>query len=479
MVSGHIRLFTVSLTIGILCGCALNPATGRRQLSLIGESKEISMGRKSDAEIGRSLGLYQDTSLAAYVQQMGKKLAAHSERPDLPWTFRIVDDSVVNAFALPGGFVYVTRGILAHLGSEAELAAVVGHEIGHVTARHSVNQMSKAKLAGLGLNLGTLVKPGLARFGDLTNTSLGLLFLKFSRDDESQADELGLRYMLRAGYDARPMVEVFDLLDRVSHAGNGSSVPNWLATHPAPLDRKERAQRQIAARGAGATTGKVGTRTYLGHLEGLVFGDDPRHGFFKEGAFYAPDLKFWIVFPPGWKTSNQANQVAAASPDGSGGVLITLAPETTPTAAAERFFADESVHRGASWRQEVHGLPAVSNRFTAGSGSKTVTGRIAFIAHNGRVFRVAGFVSSDKWPTYEAAITFSIASFQRLTDPNILDVEPRRIHLVELQSPTTLARYTHQHPSSIPMDQLVLINHLNPDDPLPAGRLIKRVVGGP
>src|SRR5205809_5248844 len=189
-------------------GCAVNPATGSRQLMLVSESQEIALGRDYDQQVAASVGIYPDSELQRYIQQFGARLAATSERPNLPWSFRVVDDPVVNAFTLPGGFIYVTRGILAHLNSEAELAGVVGHEIGHVTARHSASQMSKQQLAQIGLVVGTIASPEFARYAGVASAGLGVLFLKFSRDDESQADHLGLRYMRRAAYDPREMPHV-------------------------------------------------------------------------------------------------------------------------------------------------------------------------------------------------------------------------------------------------------------------------------
>src|SRR5256885_141359 len=176
------------------------------------------------------------------------RLAATSERPNLPWTFRVVDDPVVNAFALPGGFIFVTRGILAHVNSEAELAGVVGHEIGHVTARHSVSQMSKQQLAQLGLAVGALASPDVGRYAGVASQALGVVFLKYSRDDESQADELGLRYMRRATYDPREMPHVFEMLARVSQAQGGGRVPGWL----------EDQQRETGRRGRQPRPGRAG-----------------------------------------------------------------------------------------------------------------------------------------------------------------------------------------------------------------------------
>lgn len=204
------------------------------------------MGREADPQIVASMGLVQDDELQAYVDRVGRSLAAVSERPDLPWTFRVVDDPVVNAFALPGGYIYVTRGILAQFQSEAELASVLGHEIGHVTARHSVNQMSKQQLMGLGLGIGMVLAPEMQSLGDLAQTGLGLLFLKYSRDDERQADALGLRYMDRKGYDPSQMAPVFRMLEAVSASDGGERVPGWLSTHPDPGARADITERQVA-----------------------------------------------------------------------------------------------------------------------------------------------------------------------------------------------------------------------------------------
>jgi predicted Zn-dependent protease len=225
----------------------MNPATGQNQLMLVSEAQEIQMGREYDPQVVASIGLYPDSAWQQYIQQLGSKIAATGERPDLPWTFRVVDDPAVNAFAVPGGFIYVTRGLLAHMGSEAELATVLGHEIGHVTARHTVSQMSNQQLAGLGLALASIVSSDLERHAGIANAALGVLFLKYSRDDETEADDLGLRYMRRTNYDPRAMPEVFTLIERVGETqGEGGRLPEWLATHPSPANRRANISEQIA-----------------------------------------------------------------------------------------------------------------------------------------------------------------------------------------------------------------------------------------
>jgi predicted Zn-dependent protease len=226
-------------SIVLSSGCARNPATGGLELMLVSESQEIAMGQQTDPAVVAQFGLYDDPSLQQYVANLGAQLAANSERPNLPWTFRVVDDPIVNAFALPGGFIYVSRGILGHFNSESQLVSVLGHEIGHVTARHSAAQMSQQQLAQLGLGVGVVLLPDLADYAGLAQAGLGLLFLKFGRDDERQADALGFRYLTRIGYDPREMPGVFNMLGRVSEAGGGRGMPVWLSTHPDPGDREQ------------------------------------------------------------------------------------------------------------------------------------------------------------------------------------------------------------------------------------------------
>ena len=266
-------LALLSISALLLGGCSLNPATGSRQLNLFGEESEIEMGREADAEIVAAVGLYDDPLLQEYVQDLGMEIAAASERPGLPWSFKLLDDSSINAFALPGGFVYVTRGLMTHLDSEAELAATIGHEVGHVTARHGVNQRSKQILASAGLGVAAILDEDIADWAFAGHIGLGLLFLQHSRDDERQADDLGLRYAMRAGYDPREMSELFGVLEAVSRVEGVGRLPNWLATHPDPGARRKRIEEQVARLEGDFFNARIERDSYLERLDGMVFGD--------------------------------------------------------------------------------------------------------------------------------------------------------------------------------------------------------------
>ncbi|MCL4836400.1 MAG: M48 family metalloprotease [Thermoanaerobaculia bacterium] len=460
-------------------GCSVNPATGQRQLAMMGEAQEVEMGRQADREISGAFGLYEDPELQAYVDRIGRELAARTERPNLPWQIRVVDDPVVNAFALPGGFLYVTRGILAHVNSEAEMAAVIGHEIGHVTGRHSVEQMSKAQLANVGLAVAMIASEDVRQFGEVAQLGLNLLFLKFSRDDEREADDLGLRYVVNAGYDPREMLGVFQTLDRVSAVAGGERLPNWLATHPNPEDRGQRLAAQIAALPPERqASGRVERDAYLRRLQGLVFGADPREGFFEGDRFYHPGMAFRLAFPAGWKHQNQKQAVLSLRPEQDAVVVLTLAGEGSPAEAARAFFAQQGIERGNSWRSHFHHFRTAPAVDAAGRAQQQLRGIVGFVAHQGRVLRLLGMSVNERWPTAERDVAAALASFGPLTDRRYLDVQPARLRVVAVDRPATLAEIARRHGSTADLDSLAILNGIAKETVLEAGRLVKLVAGG-
>lgn len=468
------RVLLVGVVALVVGTCATNPVTGRRELSLVSESQEIAMGREAALQTVRSIGAVPDSALQRYVSTLGQGMARASERPGLPWSFTVIDDPMVNAFALPGGPVFITRGILTHMNSEAQLVSVLGHEIGHITAKHSVQQMSQAQLAQLGLVTAMIVRPELQRFGDIAGQGLGLLFLKFGRDDETQADDLGFRYMVTAGYAPAEMAEMFRTLGRLGGGGEGR-VPEWLSTHPDPGNRVQRTFDRIAAAPSLPAGLKVERERFLQRLDGMVFGENPRHGFFRQQEFLHPDLRFQFDFPAGWRTANQAAQVAAVSPQQDAIVTLSLADSVAPSRALSDFLSQDGIRNEGASTGPVNGLSAASAAFSAQTNQGTLVGRVAFVAMDGRTFRLLGYTPSQRGGAYGAAIRQSLASFRRLTEPGALAVQPVRVHLVRLSRAMTVAEFQRDHPSAIPLAQLALINGVDSTATFPSGSLVKRV----
>jgi predicted Zn-dependent protease len=471
----------LALLAGVLtlAGCSTNPATGKRQIALISEQQEVAMGREADQQVGQQLGLYPDEELQRYVNQLGQKLAAASERPDLPWSFRVVDDPMVNAFAFPGGYIYVTRGLLTHLTSEAELVSVLGHEIGHVTGRHSVEQMSKQQLAQVGLIAGMIASPELAQqYGNLAQTGLQLMFLKYGRDDEREADDLGLRYMYGQGYDPREMPQVFEVLRRVSEQQGGGKVPGWASTHPAPENRIQRISEQIAQLEGSSANRTVGRDRYLAQVDNVVFGQNPREGYFQGNLFVQPEMGFQIRFPQGWNTTNQKQAVGAISPSQDAIVVVTLSGQRSPEAAAQQFFAQQGVQAGQTLRADLGGLPSVARVFGVQTQQGDLQGVVAFAEHNDRVYQILGYTAANRWRNYGDALSGTVGTFERVTDRRLLDVQPKRVDVVSLPSAMTLEEFARRYPSTVDLQTLAIINQADGSTRFQAGTEVKRVVGG-
>ena len=465
-------------TLLLVAGCATNPVTGERQLALISESQEIQMGREGAASAEASIGMVDDAGLQSYVSQLGLTLARDSERPNLPWKFGVVDDPTPNAFALPGGFIYVTRGLLGVMNSEAELVTVLGHEVGHVTARHSVSLLSRAQLAQLGLGVGMILLPDLAALGNLAGGGLQLLFLRYGRDAERQADDLGYRYALTKGYDVREMVDVFAALQRLGEASGQSPLPSWLSSHPHADERIQRIQQKLAAETQSFEQAKRNVDPYLARLERLVYGDNPRAGFFRNSLFMHPDLRFQIEFPQGWKTQNLSQAVTAGSPQQDGAMQLTLAAGGAEQ-AANTFFGQQGIQSEQVSRQTINGNQAVTGYFQANTEQGVVRGVAAFIAYNNATYQILGFSTAQSFSRYEAAFISSIRSFNRLTDAQALNVQPNRITIVRTTQAMTLAEFNSRFPSRIPINELALINGLADGNArIPTNTLVKRVVAG-
>ncbi|HEX5831903.1 MAG TPA: M48 family metalloprotease [Gemmatimonadaceae bacterium] len=463
----------------LLAACATNPVTGRRELALVSEQQEIAMGQEGAKQVEATMGLVQDQELQQYVERIGMRLAKGSQRPNLPWRFGVIDDPTPNAFALPGGPVYITRGMLSLMENEAQLATVLGHEIGHITARHSVQQLSQQQLAQFGLGIGSILSPTVAQFGNIAAQGLQLLFLKYGRDDERESDELGFKYALAQGYDVREAGDPFRALQRMGERQSASGIPSWLSTHPDPGERVATAERRAAAIQPPPTNAVVNEAGYLEQLRGLVYGANPRDGFFEGGNYYHPELRFHLRFPQGWKTQDTPEAVVAVSPQQDAILQLTLAPAKGAQQAAQQFFSQQGLQAGQVTRETVNGLPAVSGLFQAQTQQGTIQGLAVFLDYGGNTFQLLGYAPVQRFGTYESVFRGSASSFARLTDPAKLNVQPARMEIERLTQPTTLASYAARKPSAIGLEELAVINQVeDPNATLPAGTLVKRVVKG-
>ncbi len=465
-----------ALALATVAGCSTNPATGEKELNLVSESQEIAMGMQAAQQTKAQIGPYQDSTWQSYVSTLGLQLAAKSERPQLPWAFTVVDDPAVNAFALPGGFIFVTRGILTHMNSEAELAGVLGHEIGHVTARHSATQMSRAQLAQLGLGLGTVLRPDMAQYMGVLSTGLQLLFLKYTRDDETQADMLGFRYSLRSGYDPHAMLDLFSMLQGVEAASGQERLPTWATTHPFPENRLAHTEQMLDSAKVNYSTLTWDREQYLRQLEGMVYGDDPRQGYFDGQAFYHPELKFQVLFPAGWRTNNGFSAVTGLAEKQDGLLQLELGGTAPIKAQLDTFLTQEGVTAVSTSQAPVNGLPTASGRFRAQLEQGAAEGYVAFITYGGRNYRLMTLAIAAQAAAYDGAMLAWIRSFKPLTDPARLNVKPARIHLVKLPRAMSLTTFNTTYPSAVPIDQVALLNGVSTGEALPAGRLVKQVV---
>ena len=436
------------------------------------------MGRQAAEEAAQSIGVVDNQALQDYVHGIGTAMAAQSERPNLPWTFRVVDDPTPNAFALPGGYIFVTRGLLGLINSEAELAGVIGHEIGHVTARHSVTMLSRAQITQLGLGIGSILVPQIAQAAQIASAGLQLLFLRYGRDAERQADDLGFRYALQQNYDVRTMVNVFAQLKRSSEAAGQSPLPEWLASHPYPEERMERIQAKLDTLSRDLNDARRNVDTYMNRIDGVVYGDNPRAGFFEGSLFLHPDLEFRLRFPQGWRFQNLAQAVTGVSERQDAIMQLTLAAGSE-TQAANQFFAQQGLSAGQISRTSVNGNPAVIGYFQAQTQDGTVGGIAAFISFRNRTYQILAYTPAQLLDSYDRVFRDAIGSFDRLTDSRALNVQPNRIDIVRPTQAMTLSEFNRRYPSTVGIDEIALINQLEgPSARIPAGQPVKRVVAG-
>lgn len=480
------RLYIGGWVIALLLldGCAKNPVTGKSELMLLSKDQEIAMGQQSDPEITAYFGVYEDARLQKFIEEKGKQMAAISHRPDLPYTFKIVDSPVVNAFAVPGGYIYFTRGIMAHFNNEAEFAGVLGHEIGHVTARHSAKQYSNAMLGQIGLVAGAILSPEFAQFADVASTGLQLLFLKFGRDAESQSDKLGVEYSTKIGYDAAEMAGFFHTLDRLGEQSGAGEVPTFLSTHPDPADREQRVAKLAEqwSKKVSASRLNVGRESYLQMIDGLIYGEDPKQGFVENSVFYHPELRFQFSIPSAWAVQNTPEAVQMAPADGKAVMILTLAQGNSLQQAAETTLQNYGMQVAESAREEVNGLQAiavVADQVDQQSGEHMVRALFYFIQYGDHIYSMIGASRPNDFNAYAQLLHSSMRSFRTLDDEDKLNRQPERLRIKSVPTAGTLAQALNR----LQVDQSrhqehAILNGMELSEPVAQGSLIKVIEGG-
>ncbi len=473
-----IKGFLVVFLGFLILSCSRNPVTGKRDFMLMTEGQEISLGKESDPSIVASFGLYNDPTIQKFINEKGNEMAKISHRPHLNYEFKVLDSPVVNAFAVPGGYVYFTRGILAHFNNEAEFSGVLGHEIGHITARHSAKQYSKQMISQVLFVGGLIVSEKFRQFAGAAQQGMGLLFLKFGRDHESESDKLGVEYSSEVGYDAHEMAHFFNTLSRLQ-SDSGSSIPDFLSTHPNPVDRNRKVGEMATAtqKQFPNKSYKVNRDKYLNMIDGLIYGEDPKQGYVENNVFYHPELKFQFPVPTQWQLANSPSQVQIAPKDGKAAVVMMLSQEKTPRAAGQKFITDNKLVLIEQNSVNVNGLPAyvtMADYNPTQQGETPLRILSYFIQYNNLVYQFNCMAAKTDFNSYYREMQSVPKNFAKLTDQSKINKKPERIKIVTANKNATISQLLKDNGMSTAQQKtLLVLNGMNTNDQVKKGTLFK------
>ena len=483
------RAFVLVLVLGFLTGCSVSesPVTGKKRAYGYSWEQEIQIGREADPQIVAEFGAYDDAELTAYVRGIGERVLAHSDlrRPDTPaeyridFTFRVLDSPVLNAFALPGGYVYVTRGLVAHMDNEAQLAVVLGHEIGHVAARHASQRALSGQLTQLGVIGGAVLGEVLAGAGGAVlqaGSAAGqLLMLSYSRGAETESDQLGVEYAARAGYKAGEGAGFFETLQRVSEK-TGQRLPSWQSTHPDPGKREVKIREMAAQWADSVSMTDVGRDRLFAQVDNVVAGDNPRQGFVDGRVFYHPDLKFRFPIPNSWKLYNMTTAVVLTN-DGQTAVniLSIVGNASNSSDAAAKFRATEGITVRSTSGVRVNGLTAQRLRAHAVQNNQQLEILAYFIDYGDNVYQFLAYTTADRYSGAEPAFLQTIEGFARLTDQSILSIQPDRIDVITAGRTGKFESFIGNLPKQFAPDDIAILNQLQLGSQVSRGTKLKLV----
>ena len=473
-------------TLIFLNACSVNPVTGKKQVVFMSTEQEIAMGKDADPQIIAEYGLYENKELQNFITEKGKQMAAISHRPEINYEFKIVDSEVLNAFAVPGGYVYFTRGIMANFNNEAEFAGVLGHEIGHITARHTVAQQRNSILGQIGLIGAMVVSPDLARYGEQVSQGLGLLLLKFGRDAERESDKLGVEYSSKIGYDAQQMAGFFNTLERSRPAGS-EELPDFLSSHPNPGSRNV-AVAALATewkQKLNLTNPQINRNSYLKRIEGLIYGEDPKQGFVENNVFYHPELKFQFNIPTNWGFKNSPQMVQMAPKDGKAIMNMTLLPGKSLQEAASNMLQQNGLQSIENREVNVNGLRAISivadvapqqnQQQQSQQQQQQPIRTLSYIIQFGNAYyHIMGISRTDDFNNYAQSFQNTMQSFRELKDVAKLTKKPDRIRIKTVAQTATLDQILRGYKvESKKLEELAVLNGMRLSDRVEKGTMIK------
>ncbi len=459
-----------------LVSCVTNPVTGQNELDLIPPAQEIAMGKKEYKSILGQFDVYRYKNLNNYIIKIGDKLVPYVQDKSVKYTFTLLDTPDVNAFSTPGGYVYITRGILAYLNNEAQLACVLGHEMGHINAHHVATLLTKQMLFNIGLGIAYMKSKEFRKIAPIIGIVGNLLFLSFSRTDEYQADYLGVEYATLAGYDATQMANFFDELERIEVSQN-AVLPEFLSTHPSPPHRKERVIQLARKWQAIAKRGyyKIGRDVYLEHINGILFGKDKKDGYTVGNHYYHPNMRFTFTFPRGWNLIDMPHYIGIVPKNQIGAYVKIFLKSGSIYELAHKFSSHGFVLESREIR--INGYRAFKVVRMVKIGNKAVNQSSCFIDFGGKTFVFFSQSPSVAWPLLKSKLEEPERTFRRLTNPARIHVKNLYIKVVRLPDTMTFSNFLNRFKLSGELKKKIYImNNMYPDTLLAQGDLVKILV---
>ena len=473
-------LLVAAVVVG---ACSINPVSNLPEVTLLTVEQEKKIGEEEAKKVEQEMGLLDDAALNSYADALGQRLVKESPRQDIPYQFHVVDMVEPNAFALPGGYVYVTRGLLALVNTEDELAGVVGHEIGHVAARHTVQRISRQGPFALITNLvsgvtGFFVPVVGNIVGGVGNFAQSLVFSPYSRSQESQADEVGQEIAAKAGWDPLGLAIFLDTLGREEALlSDGPRKPSFFDSHPATPDRvKHTTKHAKDLKPASREPISASREAFLARLDGLVVGQRAANGIVQGQTYRHPDLNFFVQFPPSWNVDNTPVQLASAPKDGGKAVVVrAVAASNDPLDGARALEKASKSSLPNTQRTTVNGLPAARTQV----GDSRLTADLTWIAYGGMVYQIAGIAETRGFEAVRPVFQTVVQSFRPLTAGERNGIREKRLRLVKAQAGETIEALTARSHSAWKASQVTVANGLKASDVLKDGQLVKIAVEEP